>query len=140
MIVFRQLAAIDASKPWNIIHSDIQAATILGRAPVHPGTFCTHCFEADHKTEHSALQFFVPSPLPRPNTGRRAESTLRICIAWNRGKCVFPRCSFRHVCAVCFRDHRARDCPESPPESEYKRTRATPVAPDKQGWSGPPAK
>ena len=43
------------------------------------------------------------------------------CVSWNRGRCTFPACNSRHICATCKkRGRRARDCEETPAESGYK--------------------
>ena len=127
--VFRQQAAIDQSKAWNILHADIQASTILGRNPFpYGGMYCTLCFETDHRADHCALQYFAQptQQAVRPPNNRRPETMLRICYSWNRGNCSFPgRCTFRHVCATCFKNHMARDCPATS-DSEYKSDRPLP--------------
>ena len=81
-------------------------------------------WQADHRSDECALQFFSTFPsTPKLTAGRKMESTLRICILWNKGRCSFPKCTFRYICATCFRYHMAKDCTETPPESDYKRTR-----------------
>ena len=133
--VFRQQAAIDPSRAWNVLHSDIQASTILGRSrSLGGGIYCTLCFESDHRSDQCALNYFQAPPgtpnvslptssgKPRPYPRRRPESALRICVSWNKGRCSFPEsCTFRHICAVCHQRHMARDCPSLPEDSEYKR-------------------
>ena len=48
------------------------------------------------------------------------ETLERICVSWNKGRCSFPSCGFRHICATCKqRGHRARECLQTP-ESLYK--------------------
>ena len=51
------------------------------------------------------------------------QRPVRICISWNKGKCMLPgSCAFRHICAVCrTADHMARDCDQAPADSPYKR-------------------
>ena len=136
--VFRQQVAVTPSLAWNRLHSDIQGTTILGRSSGR-SMYCVHCFESDHASSQCALNYFeqpASSSLPtRPPSAftsfqdkgrfrawRRPESLLRICVSWNKGKCVYPgSCSFRHVCAICHRKHMARDCPDLPEESEYRQ-------------------
>ena len=69
----------------------------------------------------------APSRRSPPATGQprrtiRPETVKKICVSWNRGVCSFPgSCSFRHICATCqTKDHQARDCPDTPDDSEYK--------------------
>ena len=31
----------------------------------------------------------------------RHETLERICVSWNKGRCSFPSCRFRHICATC---------------------------------------
>lgn len=56
------------------------------------------------------------------------ETLERICVSWNRVRCSYPSCSFCHICATCKRrGHKARDCKETPQDSQYKHPlRATP--------------
>ena len=130
--VFRQQAAIDPARAWNVLHSDIQASTILGR-PQAPGggLYCLRCFESDHRSDQCALNYFQTPP-NSSNVGspgktksgirRRPESALRICVSWNKGRCIFPEsCTFRHICAVCHQKHMARNCSDAPEDSEYRR-------------------
>lgn len=150
--VFRQQAAMDSNLRWNTLNPNIQAATLLGQAPVQ-SRFCTLCREPDHDREHCALAYLqqplgpvgpVPAntpsgPRPRGFSGRRSESRMGICISWNKGRCVFPgTCTFRHVCATCLDRHMARDCPRTPHGSEYRRdgrstSRGQPRDPPKPG-------
>ena len=133
--VFRQQAALDGSLPWNELSPSLFASTILS-ARAGPGSFSTLCQEADHLAPQCALAFFqapllcsrparqdhrvqalITQPLPLPSPASqlgsrrviRPETIERICVSWNRGRCVFPgSCQFRHVCATCRkRGHRA---------------------------------
>ena len=55
------------------------------------------------------------------------ESTSNICISWNKGACIFPgQCTYRHTCATCHRNHRAKDCQQTPNSSVYKLRTGTP--------------
>ena len=41
----------------------------------------------------------------------RPETLEHTCVFWNRGRCSFPQCNFRHICATCKkRGHRTKDC------------------------------
>ena len=78
-----------------------------------------------------------PPPLPatQPASRRvmRPETLERICVSWNKGRCVFPgSCQFHHVCATCrTRGHRAKDCAKTPESSLYKaRGGGRPSTPD----------
>ena len=86
----------------------------------------------DHTTRQRALAplqqqlhstTFTMTTQPTTEAGRppkRMESLMHICINWNRGTCNRQDCSFRHVCAGCQKNHKARFCPDLPVESEYK--------------------
>ena len=131
--VFRQQAAIRPSLEWNKLHTDIQGATILSQAPGR-ASMCPYCFEYDHKPEQCALLYFQsPSapavsssyrpPARRVQVSKSPETLLRICASWNHGRCSFPNnCSFRHVCAICQNRHMARQCPDLPEGSPYRKT------------------
>ena len=129
--VFRQQVAIDPSLKWNILDPGIQAATLVGRTST-PVSFCLLCREPDHKADNCALAYLQPpglqSPaLAQPVVGartavrRRLESVANICVTWNRGRCRFNPCKFRHVCATCQQPHMAKDCVATSSDSEYKK-------------------
>ena len=128
--VFRKQATIDPSRAWNILHSDIHASTILGRSrSLGAGIYCTGCFESDHRSEQCALTYLQSPPdqvitKQRVYPRQRPETLQRICVSWNKGRCVFQEnCTFQHICAVCYQRHRACDCLDTPAESEYRRNR-----------------
>ncbi len=112
---FRLQAAINPSLEWNTLYPGLQASTILGRQ-TGPTTFCSLCQECDHKASECALVVFEnhPSthswPITRPLTNR-LDPTSHVCFSWNEGECSRPgRCAYRHVCSICQRAHKAREC------------------------------
>ena len=128
--VFRRHLSINPLLNWNVLEPGLQASTMLGQRN-SSGIFCTLCRESDHISTYCALAPLqqqlqplpsgTPSQAPRPpRPPRRPETLLGICVNWNKGICTRPSCSFRHVCASCQLQHRARDCPDTPPDSEYK--------------------
>jgi len=129
--VFRRQIAINPQMAWNTLQPGLQAATILGQG-ASSGVYCMYCQECDHATRQCALaplqqqlrsNVFTTTTQPTTEAGRpprRMESLMRICINWNRGTCNRQDCSFRHVCAGCQKNHKARFCPDLPAESEYK--------------------
>ena len=136
---FRRQRELDPTLPWNTLLPDLQATTILGQRK-GGGTFCTLCRGSDHTNQLCALaslqQQVPPSgpPLePSQRYPRRYPSQPGpICTSWNNGACAYPgRCNFRHVCATCSLAHRARDCPDTPDDSPYRRSsrRDRPPAP-----------
>lgn len=149
---FRQQAAGDRSIRWNTINTNLQASTMVGQNS-NPGfqpVFCSLCREVGHVRSQCALACINQPLLPlgtsqTAETGswqgrprRRPESRQGICISWNKGACIYPgSCSYRHICATCFRSHRAKDCPDSPAGSQYKphsgpgRRRPVPASVDK---------
>lgn len=129
--VFRRQLSIDPTLRWNTLEPGLQAATILGQR-TSAGILCSLCRESDHSTSQCALaplqQQLINHPQvpPAPRSWRRPETLQRICVSWNKGQCNRPRCSYRHVCATCQRNHKARDCAETPPDSEYKSASVQP--------------
>ena len=139
---FRSQAAIDHSLRWNALLPDLQAATILGQR-TGSGVYCTLCRGVDHIATQCALTFMqqpttalvVARPVASAaNTASTAPSSSRrstpsrprtnrpICMSWNSGACIYPgSCSFRHLRATCGLRHRARDCPDTPEDSHFKR-------------------
>ena len=134
--IFRQQLAIDHTLPWNALQPCLQASTILGQRSSR-GTFCSLCRGVDHGNDQCALRAMQPPPttaITAPSMVTHyshrfpcQETRARICISWNRGACVYPgTCAFQHICATCQRPHRARECPENPAGSLYKRSSAVP--------------
>ena len=139
---FRRQIAINPSMAWNTLLPDLQATTILGQRS-GDGTFCHLCRGMDHTSTNCAISFMSQQTISPPTNGANApsfrrrpppvvrpETAMRICSSWNMGMCVYPRsCNFRHVCATCQLPHRARDCPDTPDDSPYRRRRRPPTAP-----------
>ena len=130
--VFRRQVAINPLLPWNVNESSLQAMTILGQRS-GTVTFCTLCYECDHLAAHCALAPLQPNirPVPAPPNAQRQEvsaqhpprwpeTLLHICVAWNKGICRRPSCTFCHICTTCQHSHRARDCADTPADSKYK--------------------
>ena len=131
--VFRRQMSINPTLCWNTLDPGLQAATIIGQQS-SPGTFCALCRECDHQASQCTLAPLQQQLLSRPPTAsqsvsrapgiprppRRPESLLNICVNWNRGFCSRIPCTFRHICASCQSQHRARDCPTLPDGSDYK--------------------
>ena len=137
--LFRQHAALNPSAQWNEVNASLHAATVLTYRS-GPGQLCTVCHEPDHSASECAMMALEPTqsqpptlrpqPLPRPALAPpggvarrpvRPETLERICVSWNRGKCTFPNCQFRHICATCRRrGHKAKECEETAAASPYK--------------------
>ena len=130
---FRSQAAIDHSQRWNVLISDLHAATIISQRSTG-GVCCSLCRGFDHTASQCALGF-VQQPLIQgassggsvttPNNQApqpRSRSLRPICMSWNSGGCVYPgTCTFRHLCATCGLRHRARDCSDTPADSPFRR-------------------
>ena len=137
--IFRQQAALDKSVKWNELNPNLLASTVLTFRS-GPGKCCGLCHEPDHdSTQCATLVLQSQSPATwsphslfrsrssPPRQGgpihryTRPETMERICVSWNRGRCSFPTCSFRPICATCKRrGHKAKDCEDTPAESHYK--------------------
>ena len=139
--LFREHAALDKARrfDWTTLDSGLHQATFIRQAGPS-GATCTHCAEADHSTKACALASVQDSPgrrddspppakRARPSQQRpavpprpRGEVADKICISWNRGYCIFPRCKMDHICATCKKgDHRAKDCDSTPDDGYYKQ-------------------
>ena len=152
--IFRQHAALSPSTVWHEVNPSLHASTVLSYR-TGLGQVCKICHELDHTAEICAMQVLQPTPpatsvapqpvLPRPQpTSRlgvspsaagpmrrpvRPETLERICVSWNKGRCSFPSCNFRHICTTCKkRGHRAKDCEETPCESPYKLQPVVPTS------------
>ena len=128
--IFRRQLSINPLISWNTLEPSLQASTILGQRN-SSGTLYTLCQESDHSSNQCALAPLqqqltssTPANTPHPATAyrplKRPETLLRICVAWNKGQCTRPQCSFRHICATCQKAHKARNYPDTLPSSEYK--------------------
>lgn len=130
---FRSQAAIDRSQRWNVLLSDFHAATIISQR-TSGGVCCSLCRGFDHTSSQCALSFVQQPLIHCPSASIAVTSTDNrvqqprsrtprpICNSWNSGGCIFPgTCTFRHVCATCGLRHRARDCPDTPADSSFKR-------------------
>ena len=130
--IFRQHAALDPAVRWNELNPSLHASTVMA---YRAGTSqcCVLCHEPDHGAHACALVGLQAAPPTlQQQTGLtsqagpirrqpRPETAERICVSWNRGRCSFPSCSFRHICATCkCRGHRAKECDETPADSHYK--------------------
>ena len=128
--VFRKQVAIDPTLQWNSLMPGLHTSTILSTRN-GTGLFCTLCKGSDHPNTTCALTYLHHQGMPplaptqtstssrRPP--RRPESMLHICVSWNKGLCAYPgTCTYRHVCATCQEGHKAKECPKTLPESEYK--------------------
>jgi len=132
---FRRQVEIDPTLPWNTLLPDLQSTTILGHQS-GGGTFCVLCRGVDHVASQCALQW-LQNPvttstiqLPGSSVNRRQQRPLRspsshqarICTSWNMGSCNYPgTCTYRHICCSCQLSHRAKDCPDTPEDSFFKR-------------------
>ena len=142
--IFRQHAALSAGTVWHEINPSLHASTILSYRS-GPSQVCSICHEPDHTADSCAMQALQPQQpsalnqqTPRPQATTRPgppggpvrrpirpETLERICVSWNRGRCTFPACNFRHICATCKRrGHRAKECEDTPPDSTYKTSYA----------------
>ena len=129
--VFRRQISINPLMLWNTLEPSLQASTMLGQRS-SAGSFCTLCRECDHIAQHCALaplqqqvnsgpayNSSQPSGANRPP--KRPETLMHICVSWNKGTCRRPAsCTYRHICATCQLVHKARDCADTPANSEYK--------------------
>ena len=114
----------------NALEPSLQAATILGQR-ASGDMLCNLCQKSDHPTSPCALAplqqqlHLAASPMASHTAAdygppKRTETLQRICVAWNKGNCFRPHCTFRHTCATCQKNHKASDCDDTPPHSEYK--------------------
>ena len=90
-------------------------------------TFCTLCRGVDHIRSQCALLYLQPPPSGTAPPAPVAGAKRNICMSWNKGACIFPSsCSYRHICATCQLQHKAKDCPRTPESSIYKRPNQRP--------------
>ena len=126
--VFRR-NQVGRTTPWNYIDASLHQVYIA----TQPGKVlapCKHCLEVDHLSTDCAVAAMIPGPRENsanpPSTPASAErSTAKgkrpapytrqrpICSSWNNGNCKFPgKCSYAHVCMICYGPHPASVCKE----------------------------
>ena len=156
--IFRQHAALDPSVKWNELNPSLHASTVLTYRS-GPSQCCGLCYEPDHNATQCAMLALQPQPPSLPQAYRRQppgqpsptqqggpirrpvrpETLERICVSWNRGRCSYPSCNFRHICATCKRrGHKAKECEETPQDSHYKLSLANSSKPPTGRGDGPP--
>lgn len=103
---FWHQATVDWSLPWHSLVPGLQVATILSIRP-SGGLFCIICREPDHSASQCARLVVQPPSYSRVG-GQSPRAWVITCHSWNQGQCAFLHsCSYRHVCSLCWRDHRA---------------------------------
>lgn len=124
--MFRQQAVSSPGLDWSQLNSSLFAVTFLAQQNGR-GKTCRFCLETDHVDEECALAPTAPQPrqlMPSQGPqgslshqdlslreGRSGRGSSRgVCYAWNEGRCTYPYCRFRHICAKCYGDHRAVRC------------------------------
>ena len=124
--MFRQQAVSSPGLYWSQLNSSLFAVTVLAQQNGR-GKTCRFCLETDHVDEECALAPTAPQPRqPMPSQGPQGSlshqdlsiregrpgrgSSRGVCYAWNEGRCTYPYCRFRHICAKCYGDHRAVRC------------------------------
>ena len=128
--VFRRQLSINPSLAWNALEPSLPAATILGQR-ASGSMLCNLCQESDHPAIQCALaplrqQLHQSANPTASHTAAayclpRCTKTLQhISMAWNKGICSQAHCAFHHICATGLKNHKARDCHDTTPQSEYK--------------------
>ena len=126
------LPTVGCNRPFTVVEHPPSGHS--GSVP-GSGKFCTLCRASDHLASNCALTYLhetgsgpgtgqsaTPSLKPEEQFRRRPESALSICVSWNKGNCIYPgTCNYRHICATCHQQHMARDCTQTPDDSEYKK-------------------
>ena len=137
---------------WDQLDPSLHIACIAAQSDTL-ALLCPICNDVDHGAEDCALATLVAptkSAAPRPAFSSRnwaqttatqppkrlgfqrpqaGSSQKRICLSWNRGKCLFPGdCNYLHICATCRDQHPARDCSQTPPDSGFRQSRPAPKA------------
>ena len=145
---FCQQAAADPTLRW--VLPGLQASTILRQRNRQEASSCTLCHGVDHVRAQCALTYLHPSTTRSApgsyagtqsaypaGTRRKSEN---VCFSWNKGTCVYPGyCYYRHVCATCYLNHKARDCPRTQDNSPFKPTpQGPPPPPFPPQAQGPP--
>ena len=112
----RQAAAEPARYPqWGEIEPCMWTQH-FGRAAARPT--CIVCGQRGHENcaragENSNTDLGKKQPYARSKPYPVQRTKAPICRRWNRGDiCSASYCNYQHVCAECFKDHRAKECPK----------------------------
>ena len=131
---------------WDQLDPSLHIAYITAQSDT-PTVLCPICNEVDHGADDCALASLTAATKPassrpgpstrewvRGTTARQPKRLInrpqatypqrRICLSWNRGKCMFPgACNYLHFCATCRENHPARECPQTPMDSPFRQGR-----------------
>ena len=115
----------NSQTPWNYLDASLHQIYIASQRE-KAAVPCCYCQEMDHETSECAVAAIMPrpandlrSPAGALRKGKRPSPYTRqrpICNSWNAGRCTFPgKCTFAHVCSICYGSHQASACKELQP-------------------------
>ena len=118
-VAYRDKAAATGNQRWSQIDTGLYNQVFTGRARqlktcLHPLEECAEGSRKRPREEHIGG--------PRPAKGARSD----VCFLFNKGRCTFEVCKFRHMCSICGGRHAAVSCLR-------KAEKGTQGA----GWGGP---
>ena len=110
--LFRRLAAVEPS-------------TYATWGQIQPSLWATHFSSAT--TRRMSTEKDMGGKPDKRNHYRGKPYSTPTCKRWNWGGegCDLKHCSFRHHCATCEGDHRAKECPRQAKQDRRRDTRPT---------------
>jgi len=125
---YRDKAAATNTKTWSQIDTGLYNQIFTGRA--RQLRVCKHCSSTSHLSEE-CMESSRKRPREehvggaRPAKGARSD----VCFLFNKGRCTFEVCKFRHMCSVCGGRHAALSC--------SRRAERGPERTQGMGWGRP---
>ena len=127
-LAFRRQAAATNNRQWSRLNPTLYSICTAGKA--RKVTRCELCLNSDHTTKECAsladsdpdvgtrvkaiesviLAMSGQTPTGTGNHSRQPRGLPPICQLFNRKRCWFRRCKFRHVCMICGGDKPAVEC------------------------------
>ena len=119
---FRTLAAADPLLRWDQRHSDLWLECLASSQQSTKRWPCPYCRATNHFPENCPHSPFRTKT--RESSDHRASnsrpSTRPICGMFNQGHCIYPDCSYRHICLTCEGNHPRVSC-SARQESSFRK-------------------
>ena len=134
-LAFRRQAAATKNQQWSRLNPTLYNVCTAGKARKH--TRCELCLSTKHATKECASLaevdpdmgsrlkaiesvilamsgFSSPGTSSSGNYSRQLRGPAQVCQLFNRKRCWYKQCRFRHVCSVCGGEKPAVECCRRP--------------------------
>ena len=109
-LAYRDKAAATKNRTWSQIDVGLYNQIFTGRA--RQLKLCKHCNSTSHATDEYT-EASRKTPAEENAGGSRPAKVTKsdVCFLFNKGRCTFQMCKFRHMCSICSGRHAAISCP-----------------------------